>query len=176
MFPPEFDFNIYKNNNPHLNGKNENELIQHYSFYGYNEGLVSTIIKNRNDFINLIPTNKMILEIGPLCNPCMPVHQSNVHILDYFSKDELIENYKNDLTLIRNEMARRKASGVLTSIKEKELPSIINKNKSEVKEQSEMVTFDPEEYAGPYKVSSNDENDYKSFESDDSLITPLRKI
>jgi len=89
---------------------------------------------------------------------------------------ELIENYKNDLTLIRNEMARRKASGVLTSIKEKELPSIINKNKSEVKEQSEMVTFDPEEYAGPYKVSSNDENDYKSFESDDSLITPLRKI
>ena len=63
MFPPEFNLISYKNNNQHLNSKNNDELIQHYSFYGCNEGLISTTIHNRDDFINLIPTNKMILKL-----------------------------------------------------------------------------------------------------------------
>lgn len=95
-FPLEFDLNIYKNENIHLRKMNNNELTSHYSYYGCNQGLISTNIKNRYDFINLIPKNKMILEIGPLCFPSMPVNCSNVHTLDYFSKEELKENYKND--------------------------------------------------------------------------------
>jgi hypothetical protein len=122
MFPPEFNLISYKNNNPHLNDKNSDELIQHYLFYGCNEGLISTTIHNRHDFINLIPTNKMILEIGPLCNPCMPVHQSNVHTIDYFSKDELMENYKNDKNVNIN-----KICNVTYVIKNKKYNEIVPK-------------------------------------------------
>lgn len=94
---------------------------------------------------------------------------------------ELIENYKNDLTLIRSEMSRRKASAVLSTIKENDLPKILSSNKSYDTSEPEMVSFDPEEYGGPYKVkpvesNSQSESDYKNFEDDtDSLITPLRK-
>jgi len=96
FFPLEFDLNIYKNENPHLRYMNNSQLIHHYNYYGINEGLISSQIKNRNDFINLVPKNLLTLEIGPLCNPCMNVNSDNVHVLDYFSQEELKENYKND--------------------------------------------------------------------------------
>jgi len=95
-FPPEFDINIYKRENNHLANMSNDNLILHYMYYGCNEGLISTTIKNRYDFIDLVPKNKMILEIGPLCFPCMPVGKSNVHTVDYFSKEELQQNYAND--------------------------------------------------------------------------------
>jgi|LakMenEpi03Aug12_release.lakeMendotaPanAssembly.Ray.scaffolds.fasta_scaffold307460_2 hypothetical protein len=95
-FPEEFEANIYKRENNHLANFSNEKLIEHYTQYGCNEGLISTTIKNRYDFINLVPKNKMILEIGPLAFPCMPVNQMNVHTVDYFSKEELKENYKND--------------------------------------------------------------------------------
>lgn len=95
-FPLEFDINIYKNRNPHLKFMSNNELIEHYSFYGNNEGLISSKIENRHDFIKLIPQNKMILEVGPLAFPSMDVTRENVHTVDYFSQDELKKNYKND--------------------------------------------------------------------------------
>jgi len=103
-FPLEFNLNIYKNQNSHLSNKSNDELIEHYSFYGCNEGLISTSIKNRHDFIELVPKDKMILEIGPLCFPCMPVGNSNVHTVDYFSVDELKENYKNDKNIDINKI------------------------------------------------------------------------
>lgn len=98
-----------------------------------------------------------------------------------FDLMELIENYKNDLTLIRTEMSRRKASGVLSTIKENDLPKIFSPNKSYNASEPEMVSFDPEEYGGPYKptpteVGSQPQSGYKNFADDtDSLITPLRK-
>lgn len=94
--PLEFDINIYRDNNKHLEKMNANEILQHYYFYGLNEGLESNSIKTRKTFINLIPQDKMILEIGPLAFPCMNVNNSNIHTVDYFSKDELKELYKND--------------------------------------------------------------------------------
>jgi hypothetical protein len=75
---------------------NHAELINHYNVYGMNEGLVSSNIANRKDFIDLISQNEMILEIGPLAFPSMNIHNPNVHTVDYFSKEELRENYKND--------------------------------------------------------------------------------
>jgi len=94
--PSEFDLSIYRNENEHLKQMSNEQLIEHYSFYGCNEGLISTSIKNRYDFIKLVQKDKMILEIGPLAFPCMPVNKTNVHTVDYFSKEELKENYKND--------------------------------------------------------------------------------
>lgn len=96
-FPPEFDINEYYRSNPHLNKMNPQALVSHYNFYGHHEGLISTTIKNRHDFINLIPNDEsVILEIGPLCNPCMVGKRRNVYTVDYFTKEELTRNYMND--------------------------------------------------------------------------------
>lgn len=123
-FPEEFDINIYKNDNAHLRQMSNEELIKHYSFYGCNEGLISTTIKNRNDFIKLVPLNKMILEIGPLCYPCMPVNQTNVHVVDYFSKEELKENYKNDINVDKNKICN--VTYVIKNNKYDIIPKIFN--------------------------------------------------
>jgi SAM-dependent methyltransferase len=103
-FPIEFDINIYKNENKHLYNMSDKELIEHYSFYGKEEGLISSKIKNRLDFINLVPQDKMILEVGPLAFPSMNIQKSNIHTVDYFSKEELIENYKNDKNVDKNKI------------------------------------------------------------------------
>lgn len=96
-FPPEFDINVYYRSNPHLSKMNPQSLVNHYNFYGQHEGLISTSIKNRDDFINLPPNDdRLILEIGPLCSPCMVGKRRNVFAVDYFSKEELKNNYKND--------------------------------------------------------------------------------
>ena len=96
-FPPEFDINEYYRSNPHLSKMNPQALVNHYNFYGHHEGLISTAIKNRHDFINLIPNDEsVILEIGPLCNPCMVGKRRNVYTVDYFTKEELTRSYMND--------------------------------------------------------------------------------
>jgi hypothetical protein len=46
-FPVEFNPKIYKNENRHLANMNETQLIEHYNYYGYNQGLISNNIKNR---------------------------------------------------------------------------------------------------------------------------------
>jgi hypothetical protein len=96
-FPPEFDINEYYISNPHLNKMTPQSLVSHYNFYGQHEGLVSTKIKNRHDFIDLVlKDDSVILEIGPLCNPCIVGKHRNVYTVDYFTKEELIHNYRND--------------------------------------------------------------------------------
>lgn len=95
-FPDEFNLVIYKQYNTELKNISDYQYIEHYYFYGKTEGRVCSLIKNRIDFINLIDQNKNILEIGPLHNPCMDQSKSNIKNMDYFTKEELIEIYKND--------------------------------------------------------------------------------
>ena len=42
-FPEEFDILIYKNQNPHLSNFNNNDLINHYQYYGYRSIMFSYI-------------------------------------------------------------------------------------------------------------------------------------
>lgn len=105
-FPAEFDINIYRNENKHLGNFSDSQLLNHYNFYGRNEGLISSEIRNRIDFINLIPKNKLILEIGPLAFPCMDVNSDNVQTVDYFSQEELKENYKDDQNVDVNKICK----------------------------------------------------------------------
>lgn len=98
-FPNDFDSNIYRDVNKHLINFTDNELIKHYEYYGYYEGLVSCSISGRNDFINLIKNMNFNygIEIGPLHSPVLNKGiVNNSKCLDYFSQDELRENYKND--------------------------------------------------------------------------------
>lgn len=95
-FPIEFDLEIYKISNSDLNYLSDSDIIEHYKQYGHSEGRYCSLIKNRIDFINLVDQNKQILEIGPLHAPCMNLSKPNIKTMDYFSKEELLENYKND--------------------------------------------------------------------------------
>jgi len=93
-----------------------------------------------------------------------------------FDMLELIENYKNNITLIRIEMSRRKTSAVLSTINQNNLPKIFSNN-----DMSEGVSFDNKEYSESYKptttkVNSQPQSNFKNFTDDtDSLITPLKK-
>jgi hypothetical protein len=95
MFPEEFDINIYRESNKHLANFSNIELINHFNGYGYYEGLNCCKICNRYDFINLIDQTKNILEIGPLCFNVFN-NRKNIKTLDYFTTEELKDNYKND--------------------------------------------------------------------------------
>lgn len=103
-YPENFDITIYKNHNIDLSKLTNEQLTKHYKEYGNNEGRLCSKIKNRYDFINLINQDLDILEIGPLCFPCMNHSKPNVKSVDYFSKDELIENYKNDPNIVSNKI------------------------------------------------------------------------
>ena len=98
-FPDAFDLDIYKNYNK-LHYMSDAELYNHYNYYGRHEGLTSSSITNRTIFFDLINKDKLILEIGPLCFPISNVNNKNVKVLDYFSREELINNYKNDSSVI----------------------------------------------------------------------------
>jgi hypothetical protein len=82
-FPEEFDVHIYKNQNSHLYKFSNDELINHYNYYGYHEGLKCCKINDRKDFINLVDKNSYILEIGPLCFPTFDVTKENIKTLDF---------------------------------------------------------------------------------------------
>jgi hypothetical protein len=93
-----------------------------------------------------------------------------------FDMLELIENYKNNITLIRIEMSRRKTSAVLSTVNQNDLPKIFSNN-----DMAEGVSFDNKEYSESYnptttKVSSQPQSNFKNLTDDtNSLITPLRK-
>lgn len=88
---------------------------------------------------------------------------------------DLIENYQKDLSMIRIEIERRKASNVLSSMVPSEVPKIFTPNGSKNDISCEMVSFDPEEYNGPYKRSEVIQHVEKPVEQEDLLITPIKK-
>jgi SAM-dependent methyltransferase len=105
-YPLEYEGRIYRNENSHLKNFSVEQLSNHYSFYGKHEGLICSRIKNRNDFFNLINKNSYILEIGPLCNPLMDINNPKVKTLDYFTQEELKNNYKNDANVNINNIVK----------------------------------------------------------------------
>ena len=96
MYPRNFDLGIYRNENLDLAQLKDTELLVHYENLGKFEGRKCCKIKSRTEFIQLIDQSLDILEIGPLCFPSMDVSRPNIKTIDYFSKEELIENYKKD--------------------------------------------------------------------------------
>jgi SAM-dependent methyltransferase len=105
-FPLEYEQHIYKHKNPHLKNLSSQQLLEHYNFYGRHEGLICSRIQNRNDFFNLINKDSYILEIGPLCYPLMDINNSKVKTLDYFTQEELKNNYKDDVNVNINNIVK----------------------------------------------------------------------
>lgn len=98
-FPEEFDFSEYRNNYECLKHLTDEQLSNHYSLYGLFEGHICSKIKDRNIFFNLVDSSKKILEIGPLHAPLFKRPLHNVKYIDFFSREELKVNYKNDINL-----------------------------------------------------------------------------
>jgi hypothetical protein len=97
ILPLEYEEDIYRNMNIQLKDFSGDQLLEHYNFYGKHEGLICSKITNRHDFFNLINKKDDILEIGPLCFPL--IDSPSVKTLDYFTQEELKENYKDDVNV-----------------------------------------------------------------------------
>ena len=93
QLPPEFDATIYKKLYRDVALYNPKDLYAHYLNQGINEGRRANILRNRSDFINLIPKDKKILEIGPFCNPL--VSGEKVFYFDVMDKEDLILRAKS---------------------------------------------------------------------------------
>ena len=86
MFPEIFDLHIYKKYNVDLNHMNHEQLLEHYSIYGQNEGRICSKIFNRDTLTTHI--NKLkCLEIGPFDVPVL--RGENVKYFDVLDKEGL---------------------------------------------------------------------------------------
>lgn len=92
----DFDATTYKNVNTDLATLDKESLKNHFLAHGISEGRLYNHIKSRKDFVDLIPTEGKMLEIGPLDNPQLDFDSPNYFSLDVFNKAQLIENYKTD--------------------------------------------------------------------------------
>jgi SAM-dependent methyltransferase len=93
QLPAEFDETIYKNGYKDLFQCSNNQLYAHYKNQGEKEGRRSHALKDRIDFIKLIPANKKVLEIGPFFSPLM--FGKNVTYFDILNQADLILRAKS---------------------------------------------------------------------------------
>src|SRR4051794_10211283 len=90
--PGEVEAEIYRSLHPDLAHMSNEEALIHYEVYGRGEGRVSNRLRNRQDFVALIPNSAKALEIGPFCNPVL--RGSNVLYFDVLSRDENVARAK----------------------------------------------------------------------------------
>ena len=89
--PPAFDWLVYVNHpaNSDLRQFDAAEARHHYDTFGRNEGRVCGEIDGREAFLDLIPPNTSVLEIGPYCTPLLTRRTHKVRYLDAFPTKEL---------------------------------------------------------------------------------------
>lgn len=91
----DFNYGIYRDYED-LKLMDKLALEEHFLSFGIGEGRVFNSIKNRNDFVSLVPQKGKMLEIGPLDNPQLNHLSPNYYSLDVFNKEQLTKNYIND--------------------------------------------------------------------------------
>ncbi|MBX2906279.1 MAG: hypothetical protein KF744_09595 [Taibaiella sp.] len=89
--PAEFDAGIYRELHPDLRaaGFDDAGMQNHYVRHGLNEGRACSTIRNRADFLALIPAAATILEICP--GLCPTLRLQNVKYYDTESRTSLVE-------------------------------------------------------------------------------------
>ena len=91
--PEEVEAEIYRSLHPDLAHMSNEEALTHYDAYGRGEGRVSNRLRNREDFVALVPNSAEALEIGPFCNPVL--RGPNVLYLDVLSRGENVARAKS---------------------------------------------------------------------------------
>lgn len=89
--PVEFDHATYVNHprNKDLSAFDEERARRHYEAWGLSEGRICSTVKTRQDFIDLVPTELPILEIGPFFSPAFRRPDANVYYLDCLSTESM---------------------------------------------------------------------------------------
>jgi hypothetical protein len=89
--PVEFDHAIYvdASRNPDLATFDEARARQHYESWGRTEGRICSAIRNRGDFLGLVPSRLPILEVGPFFSPAFRRPEANVSYLDRLSTESM---------------------------------------------------------------------------------------
>jgi hypothetical protein len=82
------DFEYYRSVHIDLLMFSDDQLLEHYASYGYNEGRVASPYALRENFI-VVDQELRCLEIGPFFNPLL--RGNNVKYLDVLSTAELVE-------------------------------------------------------------------------------------
>lgn len=90
--PPTFDVQAYRAAWPDLAGLSDEQVASHYVSYGRQEGRQSNGIATRDDFVELIPANALVLEIGPFCRPMLS--GPNARFFDVLDQEHLRERAK----------------------------------------------------------------------------------
>ena len=91
--PCEFEAETYRSLNVDLASMSDDDMLAHYKNYGRTEGRTSNSIRDRNDFVALIPSSVVVLEIGPFCSPLL--RRPNVFYFDVLPQEGLIERGKS---------------------------------------------------------------------------------
>lgn len=91
--PLEFDPDVYVSHpgNKDISTFNEIKARRHYESFGRDEGRICSSVKSRKDFIDLIPVEFPILEIGPFFTPAFIRPAANVYYLDVLSTHKMKE-------------------------------------------------------------------------------------
>ena len=87
--PPEFDPDIYRSIHPDLQAMSVDEATDHYHAYGRNEGRRANRLRDRNEFVGMIPATAEALEIGPFNTPLLS--GPNIRYLDILTREGLVE-------------------------------------------------------------------------------------
>jgi SAM-dependent methyltransferase len=91
--PEEVEAETYRSLHPDLAGMSNEEALIHYNFCGRGQGRVSNRLRDREDFIALIPNNAEALEIGPFCNPVL--RGPSVQYFDVLSREGNVARAKS---------------------------------------------------------------------------------
>jgi hypothetical protein len=91
IIPDAFSYEIYKSKNKDLSAFSEEMACAHYARYGKMEGRICSEVDGRPRFINIIPSGKSILEIGPFFSPRFNKNTSDVQFMDILTTGELRE-------------------------------------------------------------------------------------
>ena len=69
--PPELDIEFYRSRHADLASYSDAELQAHFLNHGIAEGRMGSPAAARAPFLELIPLDEPVLEIGPFCNPAL---------------------------------------------------------------------------------------------------------
>lgn len=96
--PPAYDPQIYRQENADLQAFDDAALLRHYLDHGRAEGRIASRIRQRSDFLALIPAEREVLEIGPFLNPCLRKEDRKVLYFDVLDRDHLVERARALIT------------------------------------------------------------------------------
>jgi hypothetical protein len=116
-FPAEFDHQVYVNHstNSDVSTLGCVEARSHYECFGKSEGRICNHVSDRRNFLQLVPADASILEIGPFNSPSFKRPESDVYYLDCIPTEKMLQR-ASEMTADENEMREKVLRGYVPKI------------------------------------------------------------